>query len=331
MRLLVTGGMGFIGSNFIRYILTQRRDVEVVNLDCLSMGSNRANLADLAECERYKFIRGDITDSRLLGEILSGVDVVVNIAAETHVDRSIADPVPFFRSNCLGVFTLLEAARRLHVKVLQVSTDEVYGDIVEGSFREEDRLRPSSPYSATKACGDMLALAYHRTYGLDLTVVRCTNNYGPYQFPEKLIPKTIIRASKGLTIPVYGTGQNVRDWIYVIDFCDALEKLLDCGKPGEVYNVSSGVELQNIEVVKAILKVMGMPEGLITFVEDRPGHDVRYSLDSSKIRRELGWEPKHRFEEALEATVRWYSANKQWWDPLVNDEVLGITPWKHEH
>jgi len=328
VRLLVTGGMGFIGSNFVRHILAQRRDVEVVNLDSLSVGSNPANLSDLAHSERYRFVKGDITDGQLLDSLLRQTDVLVNIAAETHVDRSIADPTSFFRSNCLGVFTVMEAARKHRVKVLQVSTDEVYGDIVGGSFSESDRLKPSSPYSATKACGDLLALAYHRTYGLDVKVVRCTNNYGPYQFPEKLIPKSIIRASMNLAIPLYGTGKNVRDWIYVLDFCEAIERVLEGGRTGEIYNVSSGVELRNLDVAKAILREMALPEGLITFVEDRPGHDVRYSLNSSKIREELGWKPRHDFKEAIAETIRWYRGNRSWWEPLADAKILSPTPWK---
>jgi dTDP-glucose 4,6-dehydratase len=254
----------------------------------------------------------------------------VNIAAETHVDRSIASPEEFLRSNTIGVFNLLEAIRKINreARFIQVSTDEVYGDILEGSFKESDRLMPSNPYSASKAAADMFCLAYHRTYDLDIIVTRCTNNFGPYQFPEKLIPKTIIRASLNLKVPVYGSGRNVRDWIYVLDHCNALMKVLFHGKSGEMYNISARNELQNIEVVKKILEIMGKPEDLIEFVDDRPGHDMRYSLDSSKIRSELRWAPKYSFEEALGRTVDWYLNNEEWWRPLATEKMLHPTPWK---
>ena len=328
MKILVTGGMGFIGSNFIRYMLSSHEDVGIVNLDNLSMGSNLANLKDVEGDPRYTFVKGSITDFPLISKLIKGMDAVVNFAAETHVDRSIADPRPFFESNTLGTFNLLEACRNADVKFIHVSTDEIYGDIVEGSFKEEDRLHPSNPYSASKAAADGFVLAYHRTYGLDTVVTRCTNNFGPYQYPEKLIPKTIIRASMGLKVPVYGSGRNVRDWIYVLDHCKALDLVLQEGRPGEIYNISGGNEYENIEVVKKILKLTGKDESLIEFVEDRPGHDVRYSLDSSKIRNELGWKPEHDFESALRATVKWYSENGWWWRPIATEEVLHPTPWK---
>ena len=330
VKILVTGGMGFIGSNFIRYMLSKHKDIEIINLDNLSIGSNPTNLSDISNNPRYTFIKGSTSDPSLVSELVRDVDVVVNFAAETHVDRSIANPTPFFKANTLGTFNLLEACRRVNpnVRFLHVSTDEVYGDIIEGSFTEEDRLRPSNPYSASKAAADMFALAYHRTYDMDVIVTRCTNNFGPYQFPEKLIPKTIIRASMGLKVPIYGSGKNVRDWIYVLDHCEALDLVLREGQPGEIYNISSGNELENVEVVRKILKIMGKEESLIEFVEDRPGHDVRYSLDSSKIRRELGWRPRHSFEDALRKTVDWYLTNEWWWRPLAKEEVLHPTPWK---
>ncbi|MGQ9782341.1 MAG: dTDP-glucose 4,6-dehydratase, partial [Nitrososphaeria archaeon] len=240
MKLLVTGGLGFIGSNFIRYMLTKYNDIQIINLDRLSIGSNPANLKDFEVDKRYRFIKGDIAEKELVNDLVNQVDVVVNIAAETHVDRSIADPSPFIHSNTLGALALLEAMRQYKKRLVHVSTDEVYGDILENSFKEDDRLKPSSPYSASKAAADLFALAYHRTYDIDVVITRCTNNYGPYQFPEKLIPKTIIRAYFDLPIPVYSKGQNIRDWIYVQDFCEALELLLKRGRSGEIYNVSAG-------------------------------------------------------------------------------------------
>jgi dTDP-glucose 4,6-dehydratase len=228
----------------------------------------------------------------------------------------------------MGAVGLFEAAKKTGKRILHVSTDEIYGDIIQGSFKEDDKLKPSSPYSASKAAADLFALAYHRTYGLDVVIARCTNNFGQYQFPEKLIPKTIIRTILGLTIPVYGMGSNIRDWIYVQDFCEALNILLNKGKSGEIYNISAGNELTNVGIVKRILNLMDKPESTISFVEDRPGHDLRYSLDSSKIRNELGWRPEHTFEEALKTTVNWYIHNEWWWKPIATEEVLHPTPWK---
>lgn len=328
MRLLITGGLGFIGCNFIRYMLTKYDGIQITNLDKLSTGSNPANLKDVEADRRYRFVKGDIANKKLVKTLMIEADIAVNIAAETHVDRSIADPWPFVHSNTIGAITLFEAAEKCGKRILHVSTDEIYGDIPKGSFKEDDKLKPSSPYSASKAAADLFALAYHRTYGLDVTIARCTNNYGPYQFPEKLIPKTIIRASLDLPIPVYGKGINIRDWIYVLDFCGALDLLLKEGKSGEIYNVSAGNELTNVNVVKMILNIMGKPENLITFVEDRPGHDLRYSLDSSKIKAELGWRPRHSFQETLKTTVNWYTDNEWWWRPLATERVLHPTPWK---
>ena len=327
MKLLVTGGLGFIGSNFIRYILGRYSDVEVVNVDAMKYGSNPNNLRDVEE--RYSFIKGDISDYELMAKAVKDVDVIVNFAAETHVDRSISNPYSFLQSNVIGVFTILEAVRKKNpgAKLVHVSTDEVYGDIIKGSFREEDGLKPSSPYSASKAAADMFVLAYARTYGLHAVITRCTNNYGAYQFPEKLIPKTIIRASMNLKVPIYGTGKNVRDWIYVLDHCEALDLVMREGNRGEIYNVSSGEEKTNLEVVRIILDLMGKDESLIEFVEDRPGHDLRYSLDSSKI-RELGWRPKHSFKEGIRKTVEWYLENEWWWRPLADERTLHPTPWK---
>ena len=321
MRILVTGGLGFIGSNFVRYAVD---NAEIVIVDALKYGSNETNLKDL-DC---KVVKGDICDYDLMAELVKDVDTIVNFAAETHVDRSISNPYAFVESNVIGTYTILEAMRKVNpeAKLVHIGTDEVYGDIEKGSFREEDRLKPSSPYSASKASADMFVLAYVRTYGLNAVITRCTNNYGPYQFPEKLIPKAIIRAKMDMKIPIYGTGENVRDWIYVEDHCEAINLVLERGERGKIYNVSSGEEKTNLEVVSEILGIMEKPD-LIEFVEDRPGHDVRYSLDSSKIRK-LGWKPKYGFSEGLKETVEWYLENEWWWQPLADERILHPTPWK---
>lgn len=328
MRLLVCGGMGFIGSNFIRQVLEKGDCSKVTNLDALKYGSNPANLANI-EDERYDFVEGDICDHSLVSELIKDADAVINFAAETHVDRSISAPEAFLQSNVVGVFTILEAFRKEDHdgRLIQISTDEVYGDISEGSFRETDAIRPSSPYSASKAAADAFVLGYARTYGLDASITRCTNNYGPYQFSEKLIPKAIIRLAKSLKVPIYGTGTNVRDWIYVSDHCKAVEVVLKKGKAGEVYNISAGEEKTNLEVAGEILKIMGKDESCLERVEDRPGHDLRYSLDSGKIRG-LGWKPEKSFEEGLRDTVGWYLKNEEWWGPLADERTLHLAPWK---
>jgi len=330
MKILVTGGLGFIGSNFIRYILENYNDVSIINVDNLSYGSNPNNLRDFEKDKRYEFFNGDITDRNLMSKLIEKVDAVVNFAAQSHVDRSIANPMDFFKSNTEGTISILECIRssKKDIRYLQIGTDESYGDIIKGSFKEEDRLKPSSPYAASKAAADLFCQAYHRTYGLDVVITRCTNNFGPYQFPEKLIPKVIIRASLGMKVPIYGSGKNVRDWIYVLDHCEALDNVLRKGKSGEIYNISSGNELDNLTLVKKILELMNKDESLIEFVEDRPGHDVRYSLDSSKIRRELSWKPRHSLEDSLNKTVEWYLRNEWWWKPLAKENVLHPTPWK---
>jgi dTDP-glucose 4,6-dehydratase len=330
MKLLVTGGLGFIGSNFCRYMLTKYPDCELINLDKIGIGANPANLRDIGNDKRYTFIKGDICNPRLLHKIIRDVDAVVNIAAETHVDRSIADPYLFLENNTIGTFTILEAIRKQNkkAKLVHVSTDEVYGQALEGSFTENDPPNPSNPYSASKAAADMFVLSYQKTYNLSVSITRCTNNFGPYQLPEKLIPKTIIRALRNLPVPIYGSGTNIRDWIYVQDHCEAIDAVLREGKAGEVYNVSAGNEIANIEIAKKILAILHKPESLITFVEDRPGHDVRYSLDSTKTRSMLGWQPKFSFKESLESTVRWYVENEQWWTPLATETILHPTPWK---
>lgn len=330
MKVLVTGGLGFIGSNFCRYMLTKHSDYELINIDKIGIGANPANLRDIENNRNYTFIRGDICNPQLLNRLVRHVDAIVNIAAETHVDRSIADPNVFLQNNTLGTFTLLEAIRRHNNKAryLQVSTDEVYGEALEGSFTEKTPLTPSNPYSASKAAADMFVLSYHKTYNLDASITRCANNFGPYQLPEKLVPKTIIRALRNLPIPVYGKGTNVRDWIYVMDHCEAIDTALEKGQSGEIYNVSANNELTNIEIVKKIVKLLNKPESLLTFVEDRPGHDLRYSLDSTKIQQTLGWKPKIAFDEALSSTIQWYLKNENWWMPFATNAILHPTPWK---
>ena len=330
MKLLVTGGLGFIGSNFCRHMLKRHSDCELMNVDKIGIGANPANLRDMDNDKRYTFIKGDICNPQLLNKIIRDVDAVVNIAAETHVDRSIADPYMFLQNNTVGTFTILEAMRKHNEKarLVHVSTDEVYGQALEGSFTENTPANPSNPYSASKAAADMFVLSYHKTYGLNVSITRCTNNFGPYQLPEKLIPKTIIRALRGLPIPIYGSGTNIRDWIYAQDHCEAIDAVLHKGKAGEVYNVSAGNEIPNIEIAKKILAILHKPETLITFVEDRPGHDVRYSLDSTKTRTMLGWQPKFSLNQSLESTVRWYVENEQWWAPLATEAILHSTPWK---
>jgi dTDP-glucose 4,6-dehydratase len=333
MKILITGGLGFIGSNFCRHILTNHPEDEVINIDKIGIGANPANLKDFEKEKRYNFIKGSICNSKLLNKTITQVDAIVNIAAETHVDRSIAKPNQFIKNNTIGTFTVLEAIRKNNdkIKLVQVSTDEVYGDIPEGSFKENDMPKPSNPYSASKAAADMFVVAYSRTYGINASITRCTNNYGPYQLPEKLIPKTIIRAVKNLQIPIYGSGKNIRDWIYVQDHCQAINLVLRKGKTGEIYNISAGNEIANIKIVKKILELMGKPEDLITFVEDRPGHDKRYSLDSSKIRTELNWKPKHPFEESLKKTIEWYQQNECWWKHLATEKTIHPTPWKQSN
>ena len=330
MKLLVTGGLGFIGSNFCRHVLAKHPDYELINVDKMGIGSNPNSLRDLENDRRYTFVKGDICNPQLMNRLVHQVEAVVNIAAETHVDRSIADPNVFLQNNTLGTFTILEAVRKHNhkAKLLQVSTDEVYGEALVGSFTENTPPKPSNPYSASKAAADMFVLSYNRTFGLKVSITRCTNNFGPNQLPEKLIPKTVIRALRNLPIPIYGKGTNIRDWLYVEDHCEAIFTVLEKGKAGEIYNVSAGNEVPNLELVKEILAQLNKPESLITFVEDRPGHDVRYSLDSSKIRVELGWAPKFSFKKSLESTVKWYLNNEYWWSPFATDAILHPTPWK---
>jgi dTDP-glucose 4,6-dehydratase len=320
MRVLVTGGAGFIGSHFVRHLLRTYPEYQVVNLDKLTYAGNPANLADVAGDPRYRFVRGDIGDGPLVREVMAGCDAVVNFAAESHVDRSIQDAGDFIRTDVLGTWVLLEAARALRVaRYVQVSTDEVYGSIPTGAFREAGSLRPSSPYAASKAGGDHMVLAYWTTYRLPVLVTRASNNFGPNQYPEKVIPLFITNALDDQPLPLYGDGRQVRDWLYVLDHCAALDLVLHKGAEGEVYNVGGGYELENIALTRRILALLGKPESLIRPVADRPGHDRRYAVDTTKLHA-LGWQPAHAFDGALAATVAWYRANESWWRPLKSGE-----------
>lgn len=328
MKLLICGGAGFIGSAFIRNHFTSNPHDKITNLDSLTIGSNLSNLKEIENNQNYSFIKDDIRNSEIISKISKEVDVIINFAAETHVDRSIANPRPFIETNVLGTYTILEAARIYDKLFIHVSTDEIYGDAENNeSFTEDDILKPSNPYSATKASADLLVEAYHRTYGIKCITTRCTNNFGPYQFPEKLIPKTIIRASRGLKVPLYDGGYQIRSWIYVIDHVQAIESLLEKGKTGETYNITAWNEITNKTIVEKILKIMQKPLDLIENVGDRPGHDKRYSIDASKIQKTTGWRPRYEFENALRETVSWYQNNPQWWEPLANEKTLHPQPW----
>ncbi|MCB5178647.1 dTDP-glucose 4,6-dehydratase [Streptomyces sp. SMC 277] len=320
-HVLVTGGAGFVGSHYTRMLLTgadSRADLTVTVLDKLTYAGNRANLADLADHPRLRFRRGDITDHALLDALLPGVDTVVHLAAESHVDRSIEDGGAFVRTNVLGTQALLDAAVRHGVRTfVHVSTDEVYGSVEHGSWPETDPLRPSSPYAASKASSDLLALACHRTHGLDVRVTRCSNNYGPMQYPEKIVPLFVTRLIDGLTVPLYGDGRHVRDWLHVEDHCRGIELVRTKGRPGEVYNIGGGTELTNRELTALLLDACGASWDSVRLVEDRKGHDVRYSVDWGKARAELGYAPRHDLATGLARTVRWYRDNPDWWRPLL--------------
>ena len=324
----MTGGMGFIGSNFIRIALADHSDLEVINVDNLSYGSNTDNLADLSNNRSLRFVRRDI--SALTSEDCEDVDAVVNFAAESHVDRSISSPKSFMDSNAVGVLNILELCRINDMDFLQVSTDEVYGSSEGQAFSENDLLTPSSPYSATKAAADLLVGSYIRTYRLRAMITRSTNNYGPFQFPEKFIPKTIIRALGNRSIPVYGSGKQIRDWLHVTDNCEAIDLVLRKGRRGEVYNIGGGNQISNIDVVQQILTQLKKPQALLRHVDDRPGHDSRYNLDSSKMELDLGWKPRFPFSTGLETTVDWYVNNEAWWRPIATDKALSEAPWKEK-
>ena len=322
MNVLVTGGCGFIGSNLVKYLRRTRPDWTIVNLDKLTYAGNLETLKELEGDPKHLFVRGDVANRELVDHLMAlhGIDAVMHLAAESHVDRSILGPDAFVKTNVLGTQHLLEASRERGVKrFLMVSTDEVYGSLgPTGAFTENSPLQPSSPYSASKTSSDLLALAWHHTYGLDVVVTRCSNNYGRYQFPEKLIPLMVVNALHDKPLPVYGDGANVRDWLHVDDHCSALLAALEKGRAGEVYNVGGNSERKNIDIVKAILGLLGKPESLIKFVKDRPGHDKRYAIDPTKTRTELGWTPAHTFEQGIQATVRWYVDNSAWWERVMS-------------
>jgi len=337
MKILVTGGCGFIGSNFVRYLLKTHPDYSVINVDKLTYAGNLENLSGLSNAPRYHFMRADITDAPQMEELIAkGINAIVNFAAESHVDRSIEDPQAFMKTNVFGTFVLLEAVRKVfpkqRIRFLHISTDEVYGSLGEsGAFTEETPLAPNSPYSASKAAADMMVRAYCNTYGLAGLLTRCSNNYGPYQFPEKLIPLMISNAVEDKEVPVYGDGLNVRDWIYVEDHCRALDQVLHQGQEGEVYNVGGGSERTNLSVVQTILDHLGKPHSLIRFVKDRPGHDRRYAIDFSKIERDLKWRPRVSFEEGIRLTVDWYLEHRPWWRKIKSGEYMNYYKRMYEN
>lgn len=314
--LLITGGAGFIGSNFIRHILHKYNDYKIINLDKLTYCGNLDNLKDVQMHKNYEFVKGDIADAKLVDDIVKRSDIILNFAAESHVDRSIQDPAEFIRTNVFGAHVLLEAAKNFGCELfIQISTDETYGSIENGSFTEESALSPNSPYSATKAAGDLLARSYFITYKLPIIITRSSNNFGPFQYPEKIIPLFVTNALEDKKLPLYADGMNIRDWLFVEDNCDAIDVVMHKGVPGQIYNIGAGSDVTNLELTHAILNILGKPKSLIKFVTDRPGHDKRYSLDISKLEN-LGWHPKHDFRPALERTVEWYIKNRNWWKKL---------------
>ena len=321
MRIVVTGGAGFIGSNFVRYVLGEHAADEIVVLDKLTYAGNLDNLRDVAGDPRYSFVQGDICDPAVVDRVAAHCDAIVNFAAETHVDRSISGPDDFIRTDVIGTHVLLEAVRAHGVgRFVQISTDEVYGDILAGASVETDALRPSSPYSASKAGGELLVLAYRRTYDAPVVITRSSNNYGPFQYPEKIVPLFVTNALDGQPLPVYGDGRNVRDWIYVDDNCRALDLVLREGRDGEIYNVGGGNEVANLDLTRGILAELGLGEELVRYVTDRPGHDRRYALDCGKLRTTLGWEPQVAFAEGLARTVTWYADHRDWWEKIKSGE-----------
>ncbi|WP_178022541.1 dTDP-glucose 4,6-dehydratase [uncultured Paenibacillus sp.] len=329
MKLLVTGGAGFIGSNFVRYMLKRHPNYRVVNVDALTYAGNLENLQPVENHPNYTFVQADITDAAMMDALVrQDIDVIVNFAAESHVDRSIVEPDVFVKTNVLGTQVLLDAARKYNVaKYVQISTDEVYGSLGEkGLFTEETPLSPNSPYSASKAGSDLLVRAYHETYGLPVNITRCSNNYGPYQFPEKLIPFMISKALAGEELPVYGDGLNIRDWLYVEDHCSAVDLVIHQGRNGEIYNIGGNNERTNLDIVRTLLKQLGKPESLITFVQDRPGHDRRYGIDPAKTMSELGWKPKYSFETGIVETIRWYLEHQEWWTRIQNGAYRTYVP-----
>ena len=328
MKLLVTGGLGFIGSNFILKLLNETNEFDIINVDAELYGANQKNLDSIKNHKKYEFVKGNITNKRLMEELISKCDAVVNFAAESFVDRSINNADPFLVSNIRGAFTILDIITKQKKRMIQISTDEVFGSLSTGTADEQTKFNPSSPYAATKAAAELLINSFSVTFNPDVVITRCTNNYGPRQFPEKLIPKTIILAKQGKNIPIYGNGKNLRDWIFVEEHCDAVYEILMNGKSSQTYNISANNEINNLEIVNKILEIMGKSSDLIEFVEDRPGHDQRYSLDSSKIKNEFGWSTKINFEEGLRKTIEWYEQNFSYYESISN-EILKSTPWKN--
>ncbi|WP_125980943.1 dTDP-glucose 4,6-dehydratase [Loigolactobacillus iwatensis] len=326
MNVLVTGGAGFIGSNFIHYMLNQHPDYRIVNLDLLTYAGNQHNLDSIKDDPRYTFVQGNIVNRELVTYLVKQykIDWIVSFAAESHVDRSILHPEVFIETNVQGTLALLDVAKKQGVtKFLQVSTDEVYGTLgAEGYFDEASPLRPNSPYSASKASADMIVRAYYETYGMNVNITRCSNNYGPYQFPEKLIPLMVSNGMEDKTLPIYGDGKNIRDWLYVSDHCHAIDLVLEKGKKGEVYNIGGHNERNNNEIVHLIVKTLGLSEDHIKYVADRLGHDRRYAIDPTKITKELGWQPEYTFDTGIVKTIKWYQANEAWWQPLKAKAAL---------
>jgi len=328
MKVLVTGGLGFIGTNFIIHTLKNYEGYSIVNLDAELIGSNHKSLVDFENSNNYQFVKGNISDRIIMEKMINECDVIINFAAESHVDRSILDAKPFINSNIIGVFTILEILKNQKKRLVHVSTDEVFGSLETETADENYRFNPSSPYSASKASAELLINSYVATYDIDAVVTRCTNNYGPRQFLEKLIPKAIILAAHDIPVPVYNGGKGIRDWIFVDDHCNAIMKVLHHGKKGESYNISASNEIDVLTIIKKILSIMKKDSSNYELSEDRPGHDFRYSLDSSKIRNELGWSPKVSFEQGLQTTIEWYLKNNEWWKDLTDIKTLNNIQWK---
>ena len=329
MKLLVTGGLGFIGSNFILNLLNRNENIQITNVDAELTGSHHENLKSIKNHQNYNFVKANITNRRLMEDLISDCELVVNFAAESFVDRSISNVDPFLVSNVRGAYTILDIITKQNKRMIHISTDEVFGSLISGKADEEEKFNPSNPYAATKACAELLIKSYIATYNSDVIITRCTNNYGPRQFPEKLIPKTILLAKQEKNIPLYGDGKNIRDWIFVDDHCDAIYDILMKGKTRQSYNISANNEISNIDIVNRILKIMDKSEDLIEFVDERPGHDYRYSLDSSKIKQDLKWSPKINFETGIKKTVDWYIKNSEWMNNIP-DSILNPTPWKNK-
>ena len=328
MKLLVTGGLGFIGSNFILKVLEENTDIQITNVDAELAGSNKKNLSSVEKNKNYEFVKGNITNRRLMEKLITNCDSVINFAAETFVDRSIYEADPFLVSNIRGAFTILDIITKQKKQMIQISTDEVFGSILNGNADEGSKFNPSNPYAATKASAELLVDSYHKTFDSNVIITRCTNNFGPRQFPEKLIPKIILLAKLDKNIPIYGSGKNIRDWIYVDEHCDAIFRVLMKGQSGQSYNISGNTEISNLQITNYILEKMNKSKDLIKFVDDRPGHDFRYSLDSTKISNELGWKNKLSFEEGLEQTIEWYQKNSEVYDSISPKILQTDTPWR---